>query len=423
LGHNYGDIFIVFKREILHHPDTNISIQAATTFISGNAYKWRQWLGTDPCTTDERKKLYHESKLNASIPGCDNALALELMALTSEHLQLKSMDINYQAVLKRWLEVDSHHNIEAHLPQSIPLDYIDHIYMPQNIYNLLSKNAHDTINAVFKHCITITPHDVELDKAPVKFGPKPASIPRALYQTFVVENLVKRFEQNVTHPSSRPIQGTVITIPSSNFNEHYAMPLTILQAHAQYRTNHSQLSTDNTTYIYWQAMNGDMMLTLSNEQIDHGEEQPNLQCLVCYVARTCAVTDTQYHENASYLNNGQPFQHPTLAAKNTYTAKSNTFYVGCNTDDFITFCLRIEYETGKVTLFHAGSNSIYNHEEISYTFKQSELDLAKLDFIHVSAGVQTVAIRNFIICCEKQNDLHPTIDKDFKKNTSSVKTT
>ena len=55
--------------------------------------------------------------------------------------------------------------------------------------------------------------------------------------------------------------------------------------------------------------------------------------------------------------------------------------------------------------------------------KKSKLDPAKLNFIHVNASAQTVAIRNLIICFEKQNHLHPTIDKDFKKNISIVKTT
>ncbi|CAF4930143.1 unnamed protein product [Rotaria sp. Silwood1] len=40
LGHYYGDIIIVFKKEIMFHPDANFSIQAGTSFgPSGNAYK------------------------------------------------------------------------------------------------------------------------------------------------------------------------------------------------------------------------------------------------------------------------------------------------------------------------------------------------------------------------------------------------
>ncbi|CAF3766285.1 unnamed protein product [Rotaria sp. Silwood1] len=40
LGHYYGDIIIVFKKETMLHPDANFSIKAGTSFgPSGNAYK------------------------------------------------------------------------------------------------------------------------------------------------------------------------------------------------------------------------------------------------------------------------------------------------------------------------------------------------------------------------------------------------
>ncbi len=42
LGHRYGDIMILFKREVMLHPDANFAMQAATTFgEKGRAYKWR----------------------------------------------------------------------------------------------------------------------------------------------------------------------------------------------------------------------------------------------------------------------------------------------------------------------------------------------------------------------------------------------
>ncbi|CAF1558378.1 unnamed protein product, partial [Adineta steineri] len=130
LGHYYGDVVIVFKREILHHPDAEFSIQAGTSFASGNAYSWRPWLGSDPGSDDERIKLFHHSKFHASVPGYDYAVALELMAMTSSYFNKATMNIDLQTIIQRWLLADSHQNIEAHLPQLIPLDYIDHIYMP-----------------------------------------------------------------------------------------------------------------------------------------------------------------------------------------------------------------------------------------------------------------------------------------------------
>ncbi|CAF4770924.1 unnamed protein product [Rotaria sp. Silwood2] len=162
------------------------------------------------------------------------------------------------------------------------------------------------------------------------------------------------------------------------------------------------------------------MLTLSNEEIDPNEKQPHLRCLICYIAPKPTINDDDYHENTSYLAAAHPFQHDMIMNKKLYKVKSNTFYLGCNSNDFMTYCLQVHRSTGKVVLSHAGPNGIYNHEEISCTFGRSELDLSRMEFIHVSAGTHTISIRNLIICFEKQFSMHPTFDKDYKKDTSSA---
>ena len=136
LGHYYGDIFIIFKPEIMFHPDSNFSIQAATTFgQSGNAYSWRPWL-KDPGSPDGRVQHFHWTKLHCSVLDYDLAAAMEIMALTG--LAKKTMDVKVEDVDKRWMNIDSHQVFEAHLPQLIPLDCIDHVYMPKTIFRSLS---------------------------------------------------------------------------------------------------------------------------------------------------------------------------------------------------------------------------------------------------------------------------------------------
>ncbi|CAF4918557.1 unnamed protein product [Rotaria sp. Silwood2] len=36
----YRDVFIVFKREILHQPDSNFSMQATISYANGRAFEW-----------------------------------------------------------------------------------------------------------------------------------------------------------------------------------------------------------------------------------------------------------------------------------------------------------------------------------------------------------------------------------------------
>ncbi|CAF3595962.1 unnamed protein product, partial [Rotaria socialis] len=234
LGHYYGDVFLVFKREILHHPDANFSIQAATSYASGNCFKWRPWLGKEMAVKDERIKFFHKSKLHAAMPGYEYATALELIALTSFESKKKSMDIDLETILDRWLSRDSHHSIEAHLPQLIPLDYIDHIYISKNMFDLLSSKAREFINTIFKNRITKTSHAVELDDKDTSFGFKPNSKIRQEYQDFVLKDIMDKYGQLDINSISRPIQGTIITIPATDFNDPFVLPLTISQAYRQY---------------------------------------------------------------------------------------------------------------------------------------------------------------------------------------------
>ncbi|CAF1419003.1 unnamed protein product [Adineta ricciae] len=123
----------------------------------------------------------------------------------------------------------------------------------------------------------------------------------------------------------------------------------------------------------------------------------------------------EYREEASYLNSGYPSEHETYVRKEAYAAGSKTFYIGCNTDDFMTFCLKIQRSIGKITLSHAGPNSLYNNSTICFTFGKTELDLVALEFIRLSAGKCAVPIRNVMICFEEQSDLHPKVDTDIRK--------
>jgi len=345
------------------------------------------------------------------------------MAITSNELKLKSMDMDLQTIFKRWLNTDSHRTIEAHLPQLIPLDYIDHIYIPKNLFDSLNAQAHKAIDAVFKHSITVTPHQVDTNPDTGPFGPVPTSKERADHQNYVVDKLLKRYDRDVHNPPARPIQGAIITIPGTGFNDSFLLPLTISEAYEQYHNENQKNPTDNIAYIYWQVMHGDMMLVVSSEPLDNEKDQTKLRSLICYIAPKSESYDSNYYEQATYLNCGQPMQHHVFVSKNQYKAKSNIFHIGSNTDDFITYCLEIHRSSGKVILRQAGSNAIYNHQEIVCEFTKKELDTAKLDFIHVTADTKNISVRNLIVCFEKQMDLHPTFDKDFKKSNATALTT
>ncbi|CAF1656160.1 unnamed protein product, partial [Adineta ricciae] len=414
--HQYGDIVILFKQEIMFHPDTNFSMQAGTSFHSGRTYTKRLWV-TDSGVVDNRVIDFHHSKLHCSVPRYEYAAATELAALTG--LTAKSMDVDIKDVLNRWKHVNSHDVFECHLPQLIPLDYIEFVYIPKNIFDSLTPKAQSSARDIFKSSLIIYPQSVDISLI------KPnTTIPlddtRKTYLKFILGEIDDKIQQRMNTPHIS--RGIVVTASSSNYDEHIVLPITIKQSYDLYRLDNDKApERPRYTLIYWQAMHGDMMLTIANDKIKPTEDQPHLRCLICYVAEKPSTATPPYHENYSYLNDGHPFEHSANVSTGKFRAKSHVFYRGCNTDDFLTFCLEIDYKTNEARLFHAGANGIYNHEKIAYKFDKSELDLSRIEYVHVSAGSQDVPIRNLRIHHERIDELHPISDKDFEINTSELR--
>ena len=199
---------------------------------------------------------------------------------------------------------------------------------------------------------------------------------------------------------STPIQGHVITAKPTSFDEHIVLPLTISQAYRQCCDDNERWpDSRSTAYIYWKVMNGDVMLTLSSAPITINTTTSSRQCLVCYIARRPSAQATTHIELPTYLNNGVPFMHARLMENGGQAASSTKFHRGCDTDEFFTLCLRIKYNTRRVTLWHVGSNGnlAEDRPRISHVFDESKLDLKTLEFIHISAGNHAVPVRNLIV--------------------------
>ncbi|UJR18912.1 hypothetical protein I4U23_022040 [Adineta vaga] len=417
-GTYYGDIVITFKQEIMFHPDANFTFQAGTGFPSARVYKLRSWW-TDPGSEDKRIEDFHNAKLHCSVPRYEYAAATELIAFYGKNQ--KSMDINLNTIIQQWtsLDRDSHDVFESHLPQLIPLDYIENVYMPKNLYQSLSDEARKSARAVFRDSLILTDHTIDLSLiVPGSLVKLDAS--RIPYRQYILEQNLAKIKQRMAAPQIS--RGIVITIAGTKFDDQIVIPITISQSYKLYSLDKSHKGNHlEYTYIYWQAMNGDMMLTLANEKIQTNDKDQNkLRYLNCYVAEKPSQATDDYHETYSYLNDDHPAQHYNNTHKAQFKAKSNVFYRGCNTDDFFTFCLKITYKDNQVTLSHAGPNGIYNHEQISYQFDKSELDLSRLDYIHVSGGLEDVPIRNLIIRHEEIPELHPTFDRDYTVDTSKL---
>ncbi|CAF1391284.1 unnamed protein product [Adineta steineri] len=382
LHRNNEDIVLVFKRDVLFHPDANVSIQSKNSFLDGTTFTDRPWI-TDSGTSKKRLEQFHKSLLHCSIQGYDYAIASELLAIIDK--TKKTMDIDLNTILTYMTRTSSNQLFACHLPELIPLDYIEEIYIPHTLYTSLTPAAQLSAKTIFGDSLHIIPRNVNQ------------------YQDYVKDDLMKKLIKNIEQEVS--LCGSIITLPSSHLKKYTILPFTLADD-----------SVSDDIFIYWQSMYGDMMLILSNEPIDTCN---NSRSLLCYIAETPSTTINDYYESFSYLNFDDPLQHETIMNKRSFLASSNTFHRGCNLDDYLTYCLKLKKSTGEVTLTHAGPNSIYNDEKISYKFTKSDLDLNELIYVQISANSQQVPIRNFMVCFKPLHDLHPHFEKDFQPMNSS----
>ena len=399
LRHSDGDIFIVFKDEIMFHPDSKFSIRAPVTQgDSDNPYGHRPWLENSE-TGQDRVESFRRTQLHCSVTDYEYAAALQLMALTG--MNRHTMDVSLKQVEDRWMIIEPNEVFQAYLPSLVPLDYIAQVYMPKDLFQSLSSNAQQSAKETFQDRLRITDYTVESNPT---YTQDPM---RQSYSRYVHEQIRKQII-NSTYSRHR---GIIVSLPpmNNNITRYIHIPITISQSFEQFNSSRSRPSDD--LYIYWQALGGDMILTLTEKLIDCSQDSSTSACLMCYIGDIPLNND---RESDSFIANNQSASHEILIKNGKIKAKSSTFHRGCNIYDYITYCLTIKRNTGEVTLTHAGANSIYNHQKLSYTFQPSELDLSKLEHIQIAARNEIVSVLNFVIRHEPIAEYYPSVDKNFK---------
>ena len=203
----------------MFNPDTNFSIQAETRFHGKKIYPTRPWV-SDRGTRETHIEDFHSAKLHCSVPHYEHAAATELAASTG--LNKETMNVTLNDVLQRWMNADSHDVFECHLPQLIPLDYIDRVYMPKNLFASLNSTAQQTANETFKDKLILISHDIDLSLIQTH-RTVPLDSTRQSYLKLIIEKINERIEEKIKTPSSS--RGFIITVPASKFGEHILLYL------------------------------------------------------------------------------------------------------------------------------------------------------------------------------------------------------
>lgn len=407
------DIILVFKRRVMLHPDANFSIQPGDAFINGTAYDYLPWI-KDPVTHAERLRQFNESKLHCSILGYEYAAATALMAMAG--LSRRTIDVDFNLIIDYLTRPNAYPAFEGHLPNFIPLDYIGEVCIPKSVFTSLTLEAQSAARSIFNDALQIISNGSNQNFAANEES-RWTDQHRVEYQRYILKKMTQMFVRNNDYLSD--LRGITITLPPSDFAEHARLPFSINQIYNQYILNTKKNSPSNDVYIYWQAMYGDMMVTLSKEPIDISENSKSIKRLICYIAEVPSMTSSDYKELHSYLYFGHSMNHKEILNKRLFLTSSNTFHRGCNVDGFLTYCLRLQRDIGVITLSQAGSNSIYNYEEITHRFVESSIRLNDLNYVYVSAGSEKTPIRNLMVCFHTIPELHPSFDKNFTPGRGS----
>eukprot|EP00927_Polykrikos_kofoidii_P077690 TRINITY_DN74605_c0_g1_i1.p1 TRINITY_DN74605_c0_g1~~TRINITY_DN74605_c0_g1_i1.p1 ORF type:complete len:618 (-),score=70.13 TRINITY_DN74605_c0_g1_i1:210-2000(-) len=125
-GDNYGDIALVFRADIMYHPDFNMTPNAATAFYSKSTLDFRPWAFDIGTSQEDRIYRFHRSKIHPSSLDWDLAVAGELVRMAENAGFMPSA----QGILSYMKAVDCHFVWQCHLPEVVPLDYLAKVFIP-----------------------------------------------------------------------------------------------------------------------------------------------------------------------------------------------------------------------------------------------------------------------------------------------------
>ena len=131
-GNSYGDIILIFRRDLMFHPDFSVTCSAATSFRSGRVFEQYPWLGNE-ATHAGRKALFDKMKMNAAQPDFEEVLTQLITKMCA-----KGKNVTLAAFMAWWREQNSHFVLEGHLPAVVSVAAIEKIIIPQDIFDSLT---------------------------------------------------------------------------------------------------------------------------------------------------------------------------------------------------------------------------------------------------------------------------------------------
>eukprot|EP00179_Madagascaria_erythrocladioides_P018660 CAMPEP_0198343284 /NCGR_PEP_ID=MMETSP1450-20131203/59012_1 /TAXON_ID=753684 ORGANISM="Madagascaria erythrocladiodes, Strain CCMP3234" /NCGR_SAMPLE_ID=MMETSP1450 /ASSEMBLY_ACC=CAM_ASM_001115 /LENGTH=538 /DNA_ID=CAMNT_0044048441 /DNA_START=21 /DNA_END=1634 /DNA_ORIENTATION=+ len=140
-GHYYGDIVIIFKQDVLLHPDSFVTPCAGVLYLRPDTHEEARPHVPRIKSEAAGLELWQRSKMHPAAPDFDTILGGELTVRAAQLQNPPTAD----AALAYYIKEDSHFVFEGHLPQTVPLQYVHKILMPKRDYAQLTRDEREVI--------------------------------------------------------------------------------------------------------------------------------------------------------------------------------------------------------------------------------------------------------------------------------------
>ena len=325
-GEKLDEVAVVFRPEVMYHPDTYFLPCAAVAYRNGwytgtqhnHGLPRRQWLGEEKAWEGGAQDDFVRAKFHHDVPFWARVIAKEFICRVVVQKGIKARKVNLSMVFEHYTnkDTDSHSVIEGHLPSFVPLAYAHKIF--------IKKAAFQTMNG------------------DVKTELKLALKERYDDVVEVVENVTARCVEYAKNPAPLfPLEGFYFGVEADPVMlEERFIPIKLHQ------------NTHGCINVYFKLNGGDIYITFSSA----GVLDPTRKCVTIHITNSLEAGEVTVFDKIPRLIGTTPL------------GRQTGFCKGCRVSSWTHFYLRLaELKPGvlSLTVEHWGPSRVYNRTTLN----------------------------------------------------------
>jgi len=365
-GHHYGNIGIIFRSEIMYHPDFDFTPMAGTSFMSGKAFDYRPWIVDQHDTSEQKIAIYKNSKIHPTIQDWDIAASCEMIGqVLREHKDKKYSDVTVDDILTKWKQQESHSVFEGHLPSLVSTDFIDKVIIPEAVYNLFTEDTKKLLHKTLrdrKDSLILTPeHEAK--------------------------NISKFLDKYALQDDKSHYNG-------------FRMNLSTLVEHKPLHLFQFEPEKNEPIEINFEIKGYDFFLVLQTSLGSSSISSPTMSTSTTTNRKLLCIYFSQKIDGILYIMDYSPTYHGiVMNREEPWLFCKENFFEGINEHLFNSY--QVNINTGTNTLVINHKDNYHNKQSITFTLR-SNWNFNELKSISIAKSSQSIGIRNFNINKHRQ---------------------